>query len=183
MTRWTRYGRFATALLAALVVNACATLKVNSYLDRRADFSRYRSYTWDRSDAFSTGDARLDNNRFFSERVQTAVDRELGRRGLERSEAGRADLTIHVHARIAQRLERTALDRQNGRCDAADCWPIVYDTGTLVIDFTDTRTRNLTWRGWAEAPFDGVIDDQTWMEATIDKAVARILARLPATAP
>jgi hypothetical protein len=182
MTRWVRSGGFAAALVAALVVNACATLKVDSYLDRRADFSRYHSYTWERSDAFSTGDARLDNNRFFRERVQTAVDRELARRGLERTEVTSADFTIHVHARIAQQLETTALDRQDGRCDAADCWPSVYDTGTLVIDFIDTRSRALAWRGWAESPFDGVIDQQAWMEETIDKAVARILARLPATA-
>jgi hypothetical protein len=30
------------------------------------------------------------------------------------------------------------------------------------------------FRGWAGAPFDGVIDDQEWMEGTVDKAVAKI---------
>jgi hypothetical protein len=48
-----------------------------------------------------------------------------------------------------------------------------------MLDFTDRRTNQLAWRGWAERSFDGVIDDQKWMEATIDKTVARILARLP----
>jgi hypothetical protein len=179
MTRWLRLGGSAAALAAALVVNACATLKVNSYLDRRADVSRYRSYTWARPDAFSTGDARLDNNRFFSERVQAAVDQELKRRGVEKSEPAAADVTIHIHARIDQKLDTTALDRQYGQCDRPECWPLVYDQGTLVIDFVDTRTRILAWRGWADAPFEGVIDDQRWMEETIDKAVAKILARLP----
>jgi hypothetical protein len=152
---------------------------VNSY--RQADFSRYRSYTWERSEAFSTGDARLDNNRFFIERVRTAVDEELGRRGLEKTESASADVTIHLHARIDQRLDTTALDRQYGRCDGPECWPVLYDAGTLVIDFIDTRTRTLAWRGWAESPFDGVIDNQQWMNATIDKTVAKILTRLPVT--
>jgi hypothetical protein len=182
MTCSVRSGGFAAVLVAALVVNACATLKVNSYLERRADFSRYRSYTWEQSDAFSTGDARLDNNRFFIERVQTAADKELARSGLEKAEAASADVSIHIHARIDERLDTTAIDRQYGRCDTPDCWPTVYEAGTLVIDIIDTRTRSLAWRGWAETPFDGVIDNQEWMEATIDKAVARILARLPATA-
>lgn len=182
MTGWVRCGGFAAGLAAALIVTACATLKVDSYLDRRADVSRFRSFTWERADSFSTGDARLDNNRFFIERVQTAVDRELRRRGLEKIEGSNADVTIHVHARIDQRLDTTALDRQYGRCAAPECWPTVYDTGTLVIDVVDTRTSTLAWRGWAEAPFDGVIDNQAWMEETIDKAVTRILARLPAAA-
>jgi hypothetical protein len=182
MTRMGRAGRLAAMCAAALAVNACATLKVNSYLDRRADFSRYRSYAWERSDAFSTGDARLDNNRFFIDRVEAAGDGELRRRGLEKTEAANADVTIHIHARVDQQLDTTALDRQYGRCDTPDCWPMVYETGTLVIDIVDTRTRSLTWRGWAETGFDGVIDNQAWMEATIDKAVARILARLPAAA-
>jgi hypothetical protein len=52
-------------------------------------------------------------------------------------------------------------------------------TGTLFIDFIDTRTNRLAWRGWAEGSVDGVIDDQRWMEKVIDETVAKILARLP----
>ena len=43
----------------------------------------------------------------------------------------------------------------------------------------DPRSNQLMWRGWAERGLDGVIDDQTWMDATIDDAVTRIMARLP----
>lgn len=182
MTRMGRAGGLAALVSAALAVTTCATLKVNSYLDRRADFSRYRSYAWERSDTFSTGDVRLDNNRFFIDRVEAAGDGELRRRGLEKTAAATADLTIHIHARVDQQLDTTALDRQYGRCDASDCWPMVYDRGTLLIDIVDSRTRSLAWRGWAETGFDGVVDNQAWMEETIDKAVARILARLPVTA-
>jgi hypothetical protein len=179
MSRLTRQTRLAMTLMAAIALSACATFRAHSYVDRRGDVGRYRSYTWERADAFSTGDARLDNNRFFSERVQAAVDQELKRRGLDKSEPATADVTIHIHARIDQKLETAALDREYGRCDRPDCWPMVYDQGTLVIDFVDTRTGILAWRGWAEASFDGVIDDQEWMEETIDKAVTKILARLP----
>ena len=56
---------------------------------------------------------------------------------------------------------------------------MVYDAGTLLLDFIDTRTNTLAWRGWAEGSLDGVIDDQQWMEKTLDEAVESILERLP----
>jgi hypothetical protein len=135
-------------------------MRVHSYADRGADFSRYRSYAWAPADGVSTGDPRLDNNRFFSQRVEEAVDMQLAARGFERASAATADLLVRVHARMVQRDE----------------------VGTLLVDLTDRRTNTLAWRGWADDAFDAVIDDQRWMEATIDNAVARILARLPRNA-
>jgi hypothetical protein len=179
MSRLTRIEGLAVVTAVAVALSACATLRVQSFLERGADFARYRSYTWGPSDPFSTGDPRLDNNRFFSERVQTAVDRQLASRGLEKSGAGAADLVVHVHARVDQRLETNDFDREYRRCDVGDCQPMVYDAGTLMLDFVDARTKTLAWRGWAEGSLDGVIDDQRWMEQTIDKAVGRILRRFP----
>ena len=112
-------------------------------------------------------------------RVERAVDQQLASRGFEKRESGVADVLIHMHARIDQRIESDAIDREYARCDVSDCRPFVYDAGTLLLDFIDTRTNQLAWRGWAEGSFDGAIDDQDWMEARIDDAVAKILARLP----
>ena len=72
----------------ALALNACATLRVNSYLERGADFARYRSYAWRLSDAFSTGDPRLDNNRFFSERVESGGRSAAARPRVREDRAG-----------------------------------------------------------------------------------------------
>lgn len=171
--------RLAAATLAAVAFTGCATLRVHSYLDRGADFARYRSYAWAERDAFATGDPRLDNNRFFSQRVEEAVDLQLTARGFEKVSSAGADLLIHIHARVDQRLESAAFDRIDGHCIDGDCRPRMYDAGTLLVDLIDRRTNALAWRGWAEGSLDGVIDDQRWMEATIDKAVAQILARLP----
>jgi hypothetical protein len=179
MFRLTRLGGLAVVTVAALALSACAPLRVNSYLERGADFGHYRSYAWRASDAFSTGDPRLDNNRFFSERVESAVDRRLTMRGLQKVEPDTADFVIHIHARVEQRLDTNEIDREYRRCDVAECQPMVYDAGTLMLDFIDARTNALAWRGWAEGSLDGVIDDQRWMEATIDEAVEKILTRLP----
>jgi hypothetical protein len=44
----------------------------------------------------------------------------------------------------------------------------------------DPRSNRLIWRGWAEGSFEGVIDNQEWLEKRIDETVARIMDRLPA---
>jgi hypothetical protein len=155
-------GAVTAVSLAALVLAGCATLQVNSYLDRRADFMRYHAYAWADRGTFSTGDPRLDNNRFFIQRVEEAVDMQLTALGLEKSSDGAADILIHVHTRADQRNDTD-----------------VYEAGTLTIDVMDRRTGRLAWRGWAECSFEGVVENQAWMEATIDQAVDRILAQLP----
>ena len=179
MTRLIGLEGLAAAMLVALAFNGCAPIGVNSYLQRGVDFQQYRTYAWGPADAFSTGDPRLDNNQFFRERVEKAVARQLALRGLEKRESGPADVLIHLHVRFDQRILSDAIDREYARCDVSDCRPFVYDAGTLLLDFIDTRTNQLAWRGWAEGGFDGAIDNQEWMEARIDDTVAKILARLP----
>jgi hypothetical protein len=179
MLRFTRLAAVAGPSIVALALAGCAPLSVNSYLERGADVSRYRSYAWAENGAFATGDPRLDNNRFFTQRIEDAVDMQLAARGFAKTNTDAADVLLHIHARMDQRLDTTDIDRIDGRCLDNECRPEVYDTGTLMVDFMDRRTNRLAWRGWAERSFDGVIDDQKWMETTIDKTVARILERLP----
>jgi hypothetical protein len=179
MYRLTRAPSLVAVTVIAMVLSGCATIRVNSYRERGADFRPYRTYAWGPADAFSTGDPRLDNNRFFSERVEKAVDQHLVSRGFEKRESGLADVLIHMHARFDQRIESDAIDREYVRCDVSDCRPLVFEAGMLLLDFIDTRTNQLAWRGWADGGFEGAIDNQDWMEARIDDAVAKILARLP----
>jgi len=174
----TRYGWPIIALIAA-VLAGCAPLRVNAYLWPGADFARYRTFSWGPQDRLATGDPRLDNNQIFIERVQRAVERELAPRGFERAAAGVADVVVHVHARVDQRIESREIDREASACAPGPCGPFLYEAGTLLLDFVDTRTRSVVWRGWAEGSLDAVIDDQDRLEQVIDKSVAKILARLP----
>lgn len=179
MLRFIHPVTVAGVSIVALALAGCATLSVDSYVARASDFTRYRSYAWAPRGDFSTGDPRLDNNRFFSQRVEEAVDMQLAAHGLEKTTAGAADLLLHIHMRLDQQLDTAAFDRNDQRCIAENCQPDVYEAGTLMVDFMDRRTDRLAWRGWAEGSFEGVIDDQQWMEMTVDKAVARILAKFP----
>jgi hypothetical protein len=166
-------------LMSVGVATGCATLNVNSYMERGVDFRQYRTYNWAPADTWSTGDPRLDNNRFFDERVRAQVEKELTRRGFEKTAAQQPDILVHYHASVSQEIDVRELDSSQSYCADHDCRPFIYRKGTLFVDLVEPRTDKLMWRGWAEGSIDGVIDNQTWMESRIDEAVTRILTRLP----
>jgi hypothetical protein len=163
--------------VAVLSVTACASLRVKSFAERTADFKGFRTYAW-AEDPVTTGDPRLDSNPFFQDRVRKDVDEALAARGFEKTPTETADLIVHYHASISQRIDLNGADQYN-QDPRSDARPYVYDAGTLLIDMVDARAKTLVWRGWAEGSLDGVIDNQDWMEEKIDEAVTVILDRLP----
>lgn len=170
--------------VAALSLTACATpIRVNAYTERGADVSRYRTYAFAAADEVATGDPRLDSNPFFYERVRAAAQKGLAARGYTRA-TGTPDVVVHFHASVAQDIDVVDIDRQAGYCSTEPdaCKPFAYDAGTLVMDLVDAKNRKLAWRGWAKSNFDGVVDNQDWLEQRVDTAVARIVAQVPAAA-
>ena len=172
-----RPGLLTALALSALTFTGCATMNVNSYAERGITFTQYHSYNWDAAGPAATGDPRLDNNPFFNERVQVDVEKRLASRGFEKAASGMPELMIHYHMSINQRVDLNGADQKYGSCDT--CQPYVFEAGTLIIDFVDTRTNKVVWRGWAEGAMDGAIDDQKLMEQRIDATVTRILERFP----
>jgi hypothetical protein len=173
-----RFVRFGFAALAALTLSGCAVTHVRSFTARDADFTRYHTYAWSNADVKSTGDARLDNSPFFFDRVEAKVEQQLGQRGWEKTGAS-PDVLIHFHASLSEKIDTSALDRDQTTCRAGDCRPYVYEAGTLLLDFVDARTGTLVWRGWAEDSLDGIIDSQALMNERIAEAVVKILDQLP----
>ena len=167
------------AAAASLITYAgCASMPVHSYVPRGQDLARYRTYQWAPADEVSIGDPRLDNNWFFDERVRAAVDRQLATRGFAKGRVETVDLAVHYHASVTQAIDARGVDPEYKYCEEANCGPYVYEAGTLLVDFEDARTQQLVWRGWAEAVFDDIIDDQRSMEAMVDDTVKRIFRRL-----
>jgi hypothetical protein len=166
--------RLAGLFTLAVAITGCASTNVSSYVARGVDLRAHRTYNWASVEPRSTGDPRLDNNRFFEERVQEAVDKQLANRGFEKTASPR--FLVRYHASMTQEIYVSGIEL-NGECE--ECRPEVYDEGTLLIDLLDAETDRLLWRGWAKGSIDGVVDDQEWMEQRIDEAVARIMRELP----
>lgn len=179
-SRMKRYAVVAVVAMASVGLAAgCATMNVNSSIARNADLRQYRTYNWAPPDTWSTGDPRLDNNRFFDERVRAQVEQALARRGFEKTVTQQPAMLVHYHASVSQEIDVRELDSSMSHCADHDCRPFIYDKGTLFVDLVDAHTDKLIWRGWAEGSMDGAIDNQEWMESRIDEAVTKILSRLP----
>ena len=169
-----RIGVVALSLVSGVVFAGCAPITVHSYSERGAAFT-YRTYAWAPADSVPTGDPRLDNNPFFSERVRAAVEYQLAGRGFEKTAAS-PDVLLHYHASITEDIDLSGAPDRFDACQ--NCGAFVFDAGTLVLDLVDARTSRLVWRGWAER-VNPVIDNQDWMEETIDAVVARIIKQMP----
>jgi hypothetical protein len=170
--------RLGLLMATVLIVNGCASINISSYVRQGTELSKYRTYAWRAADSLSTGDPRLDNNRFFDERVRRDVETQLAVKGFVKATGGTPDVLVGYHANVTQQIQGQDLDR-SARCTDDDCPSEVYEAGTLLIDLVDARTNELLWRGWSEGTIDGVIDDQKWLEETVDNVVRRIFRQLP----
>jgi uncharacterized protein DUF4136 len=178
--------RLTAALLSALALSGCAArMTVSSHVERGLDLSRYRTFDWGPADALPTGDARLDQDPFFKDQVQGAVEKGLLTRGLRLPDTGTPDLLIHYHAHISKRLDLNRVEHfyGYGYCSQPGCPSEVvqYEAGTLVLDLVDAQTNRLIWRGWAQNSVADMLEDRAVMAKTIDQAVTRMLLRLPST--
>jgi len=170
-------------LLGAIVVGACAPMQVQIYVPQSSRLDGYHAFAWVPPDEFSTGDPRLDNNTIFIESLQLAVEQQLARKGWVKVTPELADLLIHYHVRIDQRLEVTDERGVDSAIHGSRGAVFTYDAGTLLLDFVEARSHVLAWRGWAVGSVEGVIDDQAWMNKRLDAVVARILKTFPPCVP
>ena len=78
-------------------------------------------------------------------------------------------------------MNRIDHDSSYGYCSQPGCPADVvqYEAGTLLLDIVDAQTNRLIWRGWTQNSVGDMLEDRDVMARTIDKAVARMLQRLP----
>ena len=166
--------------IAAVAVAGCATMNVSSHIERGINFSEYVTYDWGPPDNLPVGDPRLDNNPFFNDYLQGAVEKKMAAKGYERAAGGQPDLLVHYHASVNQKIDVYGVDSTYGYC-YQNCEPQYsnYEQGTLVIDFVDAKTKKVVWRGWAQDSMDGIIDNQQRLEKQVDEGVTKMMMQLP----
>jgi hypothetical protein len=172
----------SVTIVAAAFISGCATLRVSSHVDRGLVWSNYKTYDWGTADALPAGDPRLDNDPFFEDHLEGAVEKAMAARGFTRSPvSGGADLLIHYHASITERLDVDRLDRGDGSCPTGGCGDGVmrYEAGTLVVDIVDAASGVLIWRGWAQGSVEGVLGNRDRLRRRIDDSVAQMFESVP----
>jgi hypothetical protein len=166
------------AMYTALSLAGLATSfaqQVQTDFDHRADFSQYKTYSWEQI---------KPANSLWTSRIKNAVDNQLAAKGWSQAEQG-ADVAIMA---IETTQTRKTLDtfydgfgggwrwRGFGGFGDATTTEHDYKEGTLVIDMYDAKTKQLIWRGSLE---DMLSDKATNNEKSLDKGVARMFKGFP----
>jgi hypothetical protein len=170
------------ALAVAVVLTACApalSTGVNTAPDLKP--AAYRTFTWDLPDQFPTGDPRLDNNPFFMRELQNAVALQLQGVGL-REASGAADLTVHFHATVRNRVEVFESDQRAGYDQPGSHAQIhEYEEGTILVDVAERTSRKMIWRGWMQTDVSGTIADNAELTNRVRRGMTELFKKFPAT--
>lgn len=168
-------------LASAWLGLGCAT-SVDVGFDERQDFSPYRTWNW-LPGAERRVEAPLGDPPALEARLARRVERALSTRGFERSEQD-PDLLVSAYLGIQRQLlyvNETGATQSVHSLHSSPSYEIQatrqeihsYESGYVVIAFTDSRQRTLIWRG----EFRGRVRGDFWPH--LDRAVSTLLERFP----
>ena len=135
--------------------------KVKVEIDKHANFSRFKTYTWEPGwDAF-------DKN--INDYIHTAIERELRVRGLTEGRPNASDVTV-TYATL--RWTDTDLDAKRTPAGLKPSFPVA----ALLVLIRDPRTHAELFRARSDTAVD--LDPKTF-QTTIDHQVSQIFAKYP----
>jgi hypothetical protein len=178
---------FALALVLASSSSALAQ-DVRYNFDKEANFAAFKTYKWvELKDANKLSD-------LVEKQIRDAVDLELAKKGLQRSEAETADLYIGHQAAVTQEKEFTSYNTGwgmgpgwygggwyggGGGMTTGQTSTILI--GQLALDMYSSKPGSLVWRGLASKTLDPKAKPEK-QQKNLAKAVAKMLKNYPPVA-
>jgi hypothetical protein len=175
--------QFLMILVACLAAGliGCSTLRVDCQYDPQTDFSSMKTFGW--HPVPPAGSV----NELVVKQVRGEAMQLLEGKGLK-SGQDNPDFLIAIHGGKVSKLDIVDWGYSNGgsgrygrygpystsrRIDVQE-----YEEGTLILDFVDTDTKELIWRGTATDALDANATPED-RRKQIRKAVTTILAKYP----
>ena len=157
---------------------------VKFQFDEKADFSKYKTYTWQKHPN------SLDVDDLTMGQLGRGFNAALAGRGLNKTDAGNPDLVIVYQIAVNKEQEMTSYN--TGGYGYGPGWhggwyggPSMSTTttntihiGTVVLDMYDTATKQLVWRGMASKTLDPKAKQEK-RQKNIDKAAQKMLKNYP----
>jgi hypothetical protein len=161
-----------------------AAQDVRYNFDKQADFSSFKTYKW----VTIKGATQLSE--LADRQVKAAVDAELTKKGLAKSDSDSADLYIGYQAGVGQEKEYTSFDTGWGYGPGwGGGWygggggmttgqtSTIY-IGQLALDMYASSPKSLVWRGAASKTLDPKAKPEK-QQKNLEKAVAKLLKNYP----
>ncbi len=169
-------ARVVCAVLAVGVLAACSAPQVGYDYDTTAPFPAYHTYDWLQPIQESSGDKRVDNT-LVDGRIRAAVEAQLQAKGYRIFTGETPDFYVAYHAGVKDLMKGASTqhyigDRAHGiYTTTSDIQP--YKEGMLLVDIVDASTKQLVWRGYAQAevPADASPQER-------DRRIRRILEEM-----
>jgi hypothetical protein len=172
----------STALLLLVFAASCSTIKVSYDYDKQIDFTKYKTYKI-ADEVRQSGIGQLDLDRLIR-----AVESELGKRGLTKSDT--PDAIVDFQVKLQQQQTATATNYggygggygyRYGFSPGFSTTSIdvnTYVEGTLFINLVDTQLQKLVWQGRGTKTLDEHASAEK-REGNINKAVQYIFQKYP----
>jgi hypothetical protein len=165
----------ASVISTLLFASASFAQQVKTDYDRSADFSRYKTYSWEK---VQTQDP------LWVDRIKQAVNAALAAKGLTPVESGGNIAIVAIETTQNQQTLNTFYDgfgggwRWRGFGGFGDSTTTVdnYKVGTLVVDLFDANTKTLLWRGSSS---DTLSDKSDKNIKNLDKGVQKMFDHFP----
>jgi Domain of unknown function (DUF4136) len=168
---------FASVGIALLFATALFAEQVKTDYDRSADFSQYKTYSWEK---VQTQDP------LWVGRIKDAVNAALTAKGWTRVESGGQVAIVAMEMTKNQQTLNTFYDgfgggwgwRRTGGGGFGEATTTTenYKVGTLVVDLFDAHSKKLVWRGSAS---DTLSDKSEKNIKNLDKGVQKMFDHFP----
>jgi hypothetical protein len=166
-----------STVLFFITLGAAFAQQVKTDFDHQANFSQYKTYSWQEI---------KPANSLWDTRIKNAVDVELAAKGWTQVDSGGDVAVVAIKTSQTQRTLQTFYDgfgggwgwRRFGGVGFGDSTTTEqdYKVGTLVVDLYDAKTKQLIWRGSAQ---DTLSDKADKNEKNLNKGVAKMFKKFP----
>jgi len=178
---------FLSVVLLLLAASNGLAQDVRYNFDKNTDFSRFKTYKW-----VAIKGAEQPNN-LVDKQIKDALDLELSRKGLTKTEAETADLYVGYQTAIGQEKEFNSYSTDwgygggwyrggwyggmGGSSMTTGQTSTIY-TGQLVVDMYDSTNKDLVWRGVASKTLDAKAKPDK-QQKNLTKAITKLLKNYP----
>jgi len=181
---------FLTIALFLLAAIPAVAQDLRYTFDKNADFSKFKTFKW----VPSKDDAKVEDA--LDKQIKDAVDAELDKKGLTKTDADTTDLYVGYLAGIGTEIQFSSYNSgwgygpgwsgggwyRGGRgMTTGPNFCGIY-AGQLAIDMDDSRNNTLVWRGLASKTIDSKTTPDK-QQKKLAKAVAKLLKNYPPQPP
>jgi hypothetical protein len=170
------------SVVLLVLTGAVSAQKVTYNFLPGTDFSRYKTYKWQRIENAQYPNQLLDDQ------IMRSIDMQLKSKGLTPVDKGASDLVVVYQVAVTQDKEWNAYNtgggwgwggwRGWGGMSTTSVYSNTITTGSLDLDMYDLQTKKQVWRGEVTKTIKEQ-KDPAKLQKNLDKAMAKLLKNYP----